>query len=111
MAEILDISLSAYKKIESAENNISLNGLKILKEKFDVSADYILYGELCKYKECWHLFNNCSENEKLRLFIRIIMYYCDETRKKFVVNSIEDTDIYGLIDFILDSKKNTEDKN
>ena len=40
-AEILDISLSAYKKIESGENCVSLNSLRILNRELGVSADYI----------------------------------------------------------------------
>ncbi len=41
-ANKINISLSAYKKIESAENNISVNVLNNLKKEFHISADLIL---------------------------------------------------------------------
>ena len=45
MAELLEISLSAYKKIESAENQISIDGLRKLEKELRASADYVLFGE------------------------------------------------------------------
>ena len=39
MANELDVSLSAYKKIESGTMAITINMLKTLNEKFGVSAD------------------------------------------------------------------------
>lgn len=111
MAEMLSISLSAYKKIESSENNISLKGLTILKEKFDISTDYILYGECGQYKECWHLFNNCTEGEKLKLFIRMLLYFSDEAKTHFVFNDMEEIEVDDLLNIVLASKRITRDKN
>ena len=45
MAEKMNISVSTVKKMESGENNITISELKYLRDEFDVSADYILFGD------------------------------------------------------------------
>ena len=57
-AEYLDISLSAYKKIESAENGISVRILRILKEQFNISSDYLLYGDYKGFNDVITLIDN-----------------------------------------------------
>lgn len=102
MASIFDISLSAYKKIENGENNISLKGLKILKDTFGVSADYILYGEERDSEDVWKVFNNCSELEKVKLFLKIVMYFGDDSKKCFRSGTLNDE----MIDRIIEQIKN-----
>lgn len=75
LAEILDLSLSAYKKLESAENHISIETLRKLKQQLKVSSDYILFGESKDSDEAWESFLNCSEYEKLLLLFRLMQYY------------------------------------
>lgn len=53
-AEILDISPQLYKKMESGENNISLNTLKKMKTKLNFSTDYLLFGEKEELAEIWN---------------------------------------------------------
>ena len=50
-AEILELSLSAYKKIESAENQISIESLRKIHEQLKVSSDYVLFGKKEKWEE------------------------------------------------------------
>ena len=65
MANELDVSLSAYKKIESGTMAITINMLKTLNEKFGVSADYILFGkeehieDIDEFSKC-HFTHVCS---------------------------------------------------
>ena len=44
-SEILEISLSAYKKVESGENQVSLSSLRKLYKEMSVSVDFILFGK------------------------------------------------------------------
>lgn len=67
-AEILGISVSAYKKVESGENNISLASLRCLHKEMSVSADYDkrIFG-----------YNNSGTfryNEKEYLFVCFCVY-------------------------------------
>ena len=79
MSEILEISLSAYKKIESAENQISIDGLRKLEKELKVSSDYVLYGRREGVESIWEALLNCEEYDKLRIFVRLINHF---SRKK-----------------------------
>lgn len=82
-AEILDISLSAYKKIESGENCVSLNSLRILNRELGVSADYILFGEQPDLADVWKEIVNCSDKDKLYLMIQLFRYFAQEDNIRF----------------------------
>lgn len=74
-AEILGISLTAYKKIESAENQITINGLRILERELNISADFLIFGKNSDYNTTWKQIQNCSENDKMQLFLRMYSYF------------------------------------
>lgn len=74
-AEILEISLSGYKKIENAENQISLNGLRKLEKKLHISADYILFGANENFEAVWEKVQACTDANKMRLMITLMLYF------------------------------------
>lgn len=74
-ADLLDISISGYKKIESYENQISLSNLKKLHQKLKVSIDYIMFGELPVAEQAWNTILNCTENDKIIIFLRLYHYF------------------------------------
>ncbi len=76
-SEILGISLSAYKKVESGENNVSLSCVKKLYEELGVSADYVLFGEKVSFEKTWESVLNCSETDKMFLLLRLLAYFTD----------------------------------
>ncbi len=82
-AELLDLSLSAYKKLESGVNQISIETLRKMKQQLKVSSDYILFGESKDSDEAWELFLNCSEYEKLLLFFRLMKYYTRMGKREY----------------------------
>jgi len=82
-AELLDLSLSAYKKLESGENQISIETLRRLKQQLKVSSDYILFGESKDSDEAWELFLNCSEYEKLLLLFRLMKFYTRMGKREY----------------------------
>ena len=84
-AEILGISLSGYKKIENAENQISLNGLRKLERKLQVSADYILFGANESPDVMWERIQNCTDSDKLYLMIKLLFYFANNRNKAFYV--------------------------
>lgn len=79
-SEILGISLSGYKKVESGENQVSLECLKRLHEEMNISSDYILYGKTSGMDETWKAILNCSEADKIFLLGRLMLYF-SETKK------------------------------
>lgn len=74
-ADILGISISAYKKIECHERGISLTNLKKLYEKFHVSTDYILFGKKSGVEDTWKEVINCTEVDKVVIFLRLFDYF------------------------------------
>lgn len=82
-AEILGISLTAYKKIERAENQITINGLRILERELRISADYLIFGKNSDFDETWKLIQNCSENDKMHLFLRMYSYFTGGKEAKY----------------------------
>ena len=83
-AEYLDISLSAYKKIESSENGISVNILRKLHRKFNISTDYILYGECKEFSDVLFLIDNCSETDKMKILFQLLHYFVNDKNKTFI---------------------------
>lgn len=106
-AEILGISVSALKKLESGENQISVEGLRRLQNKLHVSADYILFGKKTDSDRLWTDILNCSENDKFFIMMRLIYYFirvknatfCDsKTQKQYdkkILNFMKQIDIDG----------------
>lgn len=74
-AEILELSVSAYKKVENSENQISIDSLRKIEERLKVSSDYILFGKYKDADEIWKLLLNCSEHDKMLSLLRLINYF------------------------------------
>ena len=87
-SEILEISLSAYKKIESGENQISLDGLRLLQKKIGISSDFLIFGVNRDGEDLWQQMQNCSEEDKMRILVRLLLYFTET--KKTVYQSRED---------------------
>lgn len=99
-ANKLNVSLSAYKKIESAENNVSLNVLRKLNE-MDVSSDFILFGVQADVDNAWRTIQRCSEEDKLYLCIMLVLHFVEKKGYN------DKSDIDAIFDII---KKITQDK-
>lgn len=74
-AELLEISLSAYKKVESANTQVSLDAMRKRHKKLNVSADYILFGETPNPNDVWKLALNCTDHDKMLLLLRLFSYF------------------------------------
>jgi len=77
-AEMLGVSVKAYKAVETGENNLSLDMLSRIKNNASVSSDYILYGNAKDFDETWIEVNSCDDKSKMQILIRLINYFCNE---------------------------------
>lgn len=84
MAEILNISVSMLKKLESGENNITISSLKYLKSEFNVSSDFILFGEVKNNNHFEYQFESVSSEEKMKIFLKILIILCREEGDRFI---------------------------
>lgn len=109
-ANILEISISAYKKIEAYENQISLSNLKKIYRELSVSADYILFGERASKEDVWKTVLNCSETDKLVIFFRLIHYF---TILKHEIYPTKDEQLKNVeeIFYIIDNMRAVEKKD
>ena len=102
-AEILGISLSGYKKIENAENQISLNGLRRLKRELHVSTDYILLGEDENLDVEWDRIMCYTDSDKMLLMLRLLLYFTKAKDSTFYLrnkqDSIDETILHVIDEF------------
>ena len=92
IAKILGISVPAYSKIETGENELSTKHLLTLKRKFEISVDWLLFGERPNITEA---FGNNEEDVKNML--------ADMEENKMVLHSIL-SHYYGLVDMVKKKK-------
>lgn len=99
-SEILGISVSTYKKVESGENQVSIASLSNLYKKMNVSTDYILFGKKKDVEETWQTILNCTEQDKLFLLLRLLAYFTKIKHGIFPLENeqaMEDKNILQLI--------------
>ncbi len=87
-AELFDISLTAYKKIETGENQITLDEMRVLNKELHVSADYLLFGRRSRREEAWEVVENCSENDKMHIMLRLVAYFTHVKGETYVPGEV-----------------------
>lgn len=108
-AEVLGISVSAYKKVESGENQVSLSSLRNLYNEMRVSADYVLFGKKQDLDEVWKAVLNCSEADKMLMFVRLLVYFTEMKKEVFPFKeeySKEEEEILRLMKKLQNDGKN-----
>lgn len=88
-AERIGISVSAYKKVETGENQISMDCLAQIEQQMNVSSDYVLFGKKVEADEAWKGFMNCSERDKIFLLLRMLNYFTKVKEGKYVTQDIQ----------------------
>lgn len=108
-AEILGISVSALKKIESGENQISVEGLRRLEKKLHVSADYIIFGKKTNPNMLWTDILNCTEDDKFYIMMRLIYYFTNIKNSTFCDSNTQKQYDKKILDFM--KLQDTNDSN
>lgn len=108
-AELIGISLSGYKKIESAENQISLNNLRKLSRALQVSTDYILLGKKEEYGTVWDQIMNYPDSDKMFLLIKLLFYFSGTKNSAFYLRE-EQGSIDRTILRVMESLKEYNEK-
>ncbi|WP_302627097.1 helix-turn-helix domain-containing protein [uncultured Eubacterium sp.] len=84
MAYELGISLSAYKKIESGTMTITIKSLKILKEKFGISTDYILFGKFNHIDDIEQIIEGMTHEEQEELYNELVDYFVNQKKRVYM---------------------------
>jgi len=109
-AEITGISATVYKKIEAYERQLSLDCLKKIHNRLNVSVDYILFGEDRSLSAVWTNILNCSEQDKMQLFLRLYYYFTRYKARVFPTEDMQSMDIEKILEYI-NGLKNAESKD
>ena len=106
-AELLGISTAMYKKLESGRSQITLDEMRTLHKKLNVSADYLIFGELQGIDDTWKKIQNSSEGDKLMLLMRLVTYFAKAKENIYMGKNIINQSDKG-IQLMLDLIKNNE---
>lgn len=87
-AEIFEISLSGYKKIESGEVHLTVDKLYMLKEKLGLSADYVLFDEKGTISDVWLEACKLPPVEKWQMLMRLYAYLSRKTDDENVLKKL-----------------------
>ena len=108
-AELIGISLSGYKKIESGENQISLNNLRDLARALQVSTDYILLGKKEESGTVWEQIINYPDSDKMFLLVKLLFYFAGTKNSAFYLRE-EQGSIDKTILRVMESLKEYSEK-
>lgn len=75
LAEILEITTSGYKKIESGECRLTKEKIIMLVEKLNISEGYLLFGKRSRMDTTWIQIMDLPDKEKMRILLRLSEYF------------------------------------
>lgn len=87
-AEIFELSLSGYKKLESGEVHLTLDKVYMLKERLGLSADYVLFDEKETLRDVWLETCKLPTTEKLQMLMRLYAYLSRRTDDEAVLKEL-----------------------
>ena len=100
-AELLDISIQLYKKLESGENNISNATLRKMKGKLDFSIDYLFFGEKDNFEGVWNKVITLDDHDKGKLLLRLFILMSSDDRRVALKNS--DDRFFSMLDSVVEN--------
>ena len=84
MADELEISLSAYKKIESGIMTVTVQILKIFKEKYCISSDFILFGKVGSINNIDMVIQDMTDEEREDIYNELLDYFVNQKKKVYI---------------------------
>ncbi len=102
MAELLEISVTLYKKMENGNYNISIRTMRRLKKVTGVSIDHLMFGDRKSFDEIWRLLQDSNNEVKMKLLLRLIVYFGNDSRECFVEQKSEENYSKMLDEWVTD---------
>lgn len=96
-SEKVGISYNAYKMIELGKNSLTLETVTKIKNAVNVTADFLLYGEMESFEETWRKVECCSDADKMQILIRLLDYFCYEKEPKLLQDKHQIQNILELL--------------
>lgn len=74
-SEEIGMSVSGYQKVERGQNAVSKRLLKSIWEKYNISSDFILYGEQQDVKKLVAMTEGLRDTDKLYILWNLAKYF------------------------------------
>lgn len=87
-AEIFNLTLSGYKKMESGEVKLTVDKLYIIKEKLGLSADYVLFDTTSQLVDVWGEVYMLSDVEKWKILMRLYSYLSKKFKNESMIDEL-----------------------
>lgn len=108
MAELLEVSVTLYKKMENGNYNISVRTMRRLKKVTGVSIDHLMFGDRKSFDEIWMLLQSSDNAVKMKLLLRLIVYFGIDSRECCVERKCEEKYSVILDDWVTDIFEKSE---
>ena len=74
LAEVLNVGVEHYRKVESGMYGLQLEKMLLLYEKYKIDPTYLITGNRKKFFDLEEYLANCSRDERNKLIERILDY-------------------------------------
>lgn len=82
-AEKLGVTTNAVKDYESGKYGLSKNAIAMLREQFNVTADYLYFGDDNEQDDLYRRIENAPEHIKMELLVRLMVYFTEGKSRNF----------------------------
>ncbi|MCI8372599.1 MAG: helix-turn-helix transcriptional regulator [Lachnospiraceae bacterium] len=104
-AEIFNLTLSGYKKMESGEVKLTVDKLYIIKEKLGLSADYVLFDTTSQLVDVWGEVYMLSDVEKWKILMRLYSYLSKKFKNESMIDELLEC-VDNAVEDYLDQQSN-----
>ena len=77
----MKVTTNAVRDYEKGNYGISKDVMLLIRQNFNVSIDYLLFGENTDMEKLFFLLENASENDKMKVLAHLMRYFVDGKRR------------------------------
>ncbi len=83
LAEILKVTPNAVRAYEKGKYGLSRDVMKLIRQYFHVTADFLLFGNEDSEDNLLFLVENASDEEKMKILIRLMVYFVSDKKRVY----------------------------
>ena len=83
LAEILKVTPNAVRAYEKGKYGLSREVMKLIRQYFHVTADFLLFGSEDSDNNLLFLVENASDEDKMKILIRLMVYFVSDKKRVY----------------------------
>lgn len=83
LAEILKVTPNAVRAYEKGKYGLSRDVMKLIRQYFHVTADFLLFGNEDSDSNLLFLVENASDEDKMKILIRLMVYFVSDKKRVY----------------------------